>query len=179
MPLTWTNGDARGLGGRAEMGEADYGSGGWGFESLAARHRTRWSAALSPGRRAMARRRTATQLRTRWRALPTPLRPPATPPPTTHRQPEAAAPASSGGRAWCSARHLRPVQPDIPELPEVVADGLELATIGWPASSAPATPGHPTQGARTPTFPSWGMTPSQAGWWSPAGPPEVRGHASG
>jgi hypothetical protein len=62
---------------------ADHGSGGWGFESLAARHRHRWSAALSLGHRAMAGRRTATQLRPRWRALSTALRPPATPSPTT------------------------------------------------------------------------------------------------
>jgi hypothetical protein len=134
------------------MGEADYGSGGWGFESLAARHRTRWSAALSPGRRAMARRRTATQLRTRWRALPTPLRPPATPPPTTHRQPEAAAPASSGGRAWCSARHLRPVQPDIPELPEVVADGLEFTADPLAGHQRQRSRAPYAQGARTPAL---------------------------
>jgi hypothetical protein len=57
---------------------ADYGSGGWGFESLAARHHHRSSAALSQGRRLLSGRRTATKLRPRWRALPTRLRPPAT-----------------------------------------------------------------------------------------------------
>ncbi len=57
---------------------ADYGSGGWGFESLAARHHHRSSAALSRDRCLPLDRRSATKLRPRWRALPVGLRPPAT-----------------------------------------------------------------------------------------------------
>jgi hypothetical protein len=95
-PLISTNGDAKGPGGRARTDDADYGSGGWGFESLAARHQHRSSAALPRGRYLLWDRRTATQLRPRRRALPTPLRPPATPSPTTtpssrSRHPPAAA----------------------------------------------------------------------------------------
>jgi hypothetical protein len=75
----------------------DYGSGGWGFESLAARHQNRWSAAQSPGFRVMAVRQTATQLRPRWWALPTPLRPPATPSPAPTPQ------ARGGGTRQASA----------------------------------------------------------------------------
>ena len=50
--------------GKAQLSQA-YGSGGWGFESLAARHQKRWSAALSEGRWFASGRRTATRLRPR------------------------------------------------------------------------------------------------------------------
>jgi hypothetical protein len=56
----------------------DYGSGGWGFESLAARNQNRWSSPLWPARLAPPGRPPATKLRPRWRPLPTRLRPPAT-----------------------------------------------------------------------------------------------------
>jgi hypothetical protein len=49
---------------------ADYGSGGWGFESLAARKRNGWSAALWQSRWFASGGWTATKLRPRWRALP-------------------------------------------------------------------------------------------------------------
>jgi hypothetical protein len=55
-----------------------YGSGGWGFESLAARHGNCSSAALSGGRCCCQMGRSATRLPPRWRPAPTRLRPPAT-----------------------------------------------------------------------------------------------------
>jgi hypothetical protein len=56
----------------------DYESGGWGFESLAARQQTRSSAALQLGCWRCRIARTATKLRPRWRAVLRRLRPPAT-----------------------------------------------------------------------------------------------------
>jgi hypothetical protein len=47
---------------------------GWGFESFAARQRSRWSATLCRGRR-LSGRRTATNCHHVWPALPTRLRP--------------------------------------------------------------------------------------------------------
>jgi hypothetical protein len=96
---------------------ADDGSGGWGFESLAARHQHRSSAALPWGGGQMEGRRTATQLRPRRRARLTPLRPPATPGPHRHRQPRVearppapsgGAPASSGCQQWTPLLASRP-----------------------------------------------------------------------
>jgi hypothetical protein len=70
--------------GKAQL-SPDYGSGGWGFESLAARHRNCSSAALSGGRCCCQMGRSATRLPPRWRAAPTRLRPPATTIASSHR----------------------------------------------------------------------------------------------
>jgi hypothetical protein len=123
---------------------ADYGSGGWGFESLAARHQRRWSAPCDW----VAACCTAAGLRPNCDPVAghsrhgcDPLRPHR---PQRRRQPLGGAPASSGLRRYCCSRHPYLVPPDITELPKVVADGLELAAIAVRGPSAPAIPRHPT-----------------------------------